>query len=708
MVCIGINGFGRIGKIVFLQLIQQNANIVAVNIPDFDITNIESYLKNDSIHKYDTTFDINIISNDRFSINGKTIILLNSRDAKKLNWREYGINYVIDATGVYLTYERAQDHNVDYFIMCAPAKDNTPSFMVYGNHNKYKGQRIVNNVSCTSNALIPILKILNDNYSIKEGNFITVHSTTSSQQSVDTVKFKNRTCRSLFNNIIPHTTGASKSINKILPELQGKIHGTSVRVPISNVSYIDLNVTLNHDVSFQELINKLKTYDCVEINESKFNTSSDFMTTNCPCIIDKEASMSMQKNQFKLSIWYDNEWSYSYKITQLLYHMIKYNSENNNLYEKQYFIDNLKFKNKRVVLRLDWNVPIQGGIIQDYFRIKSTIKTIKFILSQDPKYTIIVSHLGRPKNNEKQYSFNSYIEQINSYLKENNINIQSVIDLKTKTFQDNKVYLLENIRFYKSETNKDDINYELDNHLYLNLGDIYINDAFASCHRDHMSITSPPKYKWGYGYLIKKEIECLSDITNNINNKKILAIMGGAKMDDKLPLLDNLSTKVDGIYIAGGNINSILKSEKYTRYINGLNNNKANIYLMSDGLCSNDLESTPKYSTIYDLEEDKYFFDIGMQSIVKLTELIDEYDIIFWNGTLGVVENDLYKHGSVSLINILMSKNKKIIIGGGDTACFANKFNHNFYYVSTGGGASLEYLSFGKLTGLSHLSNSVI
>ena len=182
--------------------------------------------------------------------------------------------------------------------------------------------------------------------------------------------------------------------------------------------------------------------------------------------------------------------------------------------------------------------------------------------------------------------------------------------------------------------------------------------------------------------------------------------MGGAKMDDKLPLLDNLSTKVDGIYIAGGNINSILKNEKYTRYVNCLGNNKANIYLMSDGLCSHDLESTPKYSTIYDLEDDKFFFDIGMQSIVKLTELIDEYDIIFWNGTLGVVENDLYKHGSVSLINILMSKNKKIIIGGGDTACFANKFNHNFYYISTGGGASLEYLSYGSLTGLSHLSNS--
>lgn len=703
MANIGINGFGRIGKIIFLQLIQQNANITTINVPDFDINNIETYLKNDSIHKYDRDFNITIINDNTFKINNKIITLLNSRNAKNLNWKQHGVNYVIDATGVYLTYEKAKEHNSDYFIMCAPAKDNTPSFMVHGNHEDYKGEHIVNNVSCTSNALIPILKIMNDNYSIKEGNFITVHSTTSSQQSVDTVKFKNRTTRSLFNNIIPHITGASKSIDKILPELSGKIHGTSVRVPVSNVSFIDLNVTLNENVSFDELIDKFKTHEHIQVSENPFNTSSDFMTTSCSCIIDKNASFAMQKNQFKLSIWYDNEWAYSYKVTQLLNHMIQYNNQHSNLHYNQYFIENIQFKQKRVILRLDWNVPIQNGKIQDFFRIKSTIKTIKFILSQNPKYIIIVSHLGRPKNQEDQYSYKTYLNDINDYLKNVNLEIYSVIDLHKETFTDNKIYLLENIRFYNCETCVNDINYDTHKNKYLTLGDIYLNDAFASCHRDHMSITAPPISKWGYGYLIKREIECLSDITNNINNKKILAIMGGAKMDDKLPLLDNLSKKVDGIYIAGGNINSILKDDKYTRYINDLNNNKANVYLMSDGLCSDNITSTPKYKTIYDLEPDEWFFDIGMQSIVKLNELIDEYDVIFWNGTLGVVENDLYKHGSVSLINILMSKNKQIIIGGGDTACFTNKFNHNFYYVSTGGGASLEYLSYSSLIGLSYI-----
>ena len=254
MNAIGINGFGRIGKIVFLQLIDANANVVAINVPDFDIGNLDTYLRCDSNHHYPLKWDIEIIDGETFSINGRSIKLLNSRSAKSLNWRKHGVNYVIDATGVYLTQESAQEHNVDYLIMCAPAKDNTPSFMVGGNHEKYNGERVVSNVSCTSNAIIPCLKALNDEFGIEDANFITVHSATASQQCVDTVKFKNRTSRSLFNNIIPHTTGASKAIYAILPELKGKVHGTSVRVPTSNVSMIDLNVRLKKDCDLSTVL----------------------------------------------------------------------------------------------------------------------------------------------------------------------------------------------------------------------------------------------------------------------------------------------------------------------------------------------------------------------------------------------------------------------------------------------------------------------
>lgn len=711
MVGIGINGLGRIGKLVFLQLIANNANIKAINVPDFDVKNLETYLTYDSVHNLDQNIRVVVEDDNTICVNGRSIKLLNCRDATKLNWRSYDVNYVIDATGVYLTEEKAKEHDCDYLIMCAPAKDDTPSFMVYGNHEKYDGERIVNNVSCTSNSIIPILKQLHHHFEIKEANFITIHSTTASQQTVDTVKFKNRTSRSIFNNIIPHTTGASKAIYKILPELEGKIHGTSVRVPVSNVSLIDLNVTVEKDCDLGEVLSTLDTYESIEVDDNKFKISCDYNTTTCPSIIDKKACMEMQKNQFKLSIWYDNEYSYSNKVTKLLQHMIEYNQPSDQTLSKKYFLENNNFSNKRVVLRLDWNVPTKDYTITDYFRIMSTVKTIQYILAQNPKYILIVTHMGRPTSKEDMHvSFYSYLEQINKVLREqlgkDIVLIDSMMNtVKTKlvldSAQQNSLFLLDNIRFIPEETSKT-AKYESVKEIYLNLGDIFVNDAFGCSHRGHLSITAPLENpsKWCYGYLIQDEISALSDILHNSDGKKVLAIMGGAKMDDKLPILDNLSTKIDGIYIAGGNINGILKQEKYASYITSIRNNKATIHLMDDGLCSEDLNGEAEYCTSENLPENKFFFDIGMQSISKLVGMLSDYDIIFWNGTLGVVENKLYKQGSITLMKSLMTCKKKVIIGGGDTGAFANTFSHNLYYVSTGGGASLEYLSHGKLVGL--------
>ncbi len=419
--------------------------------------------------------------------------------------------------------------------------------------------------------------------------------------------------------------------------------------------------------------------------------------------------MQMQKNQFKLSIWYDNEWSYANKVMLLLNHMIRYNAENSKEYEKKYFLTNKEITRKRVVLRLDWNVPTKDHVIQDFFRMESTLKTINAIMAKDPKYLLIVSHLGRPKGRDESLSFAHLMEQINGKLGpqigDKTVRLlSSGISEETKatlaSCHSQSIFLLDNIRFYAEETKKNDT-FDSVRDIYMSLGDVFINDAFACSHRDHLSITAPMKGDWGYGYLIQKEVNCLSAITKNINNEKVLAVMGGAKMDDKLPLLETLSKRVDGIYIAGGNINSILKEPKYMTFFEKLKRSgKAKIYLMMDGLSSESLDGTPGYQLCDQLPESQSFFDIGMQSIVHLTTLIDEYDAVFWNGTLGVVESALYKHGSTALVNTLMQKKKKVIIGGGDTACFVNRFPHEFYYVSTGGGASIDFLSNETLVGL--------
>jgi glyceraldehyde 3-phosphate dehydrogenase len=328
MVNVGINGFGRIGKCVFLQLLEcKHINVTAINIPDFDISYFEHYLHIDSNHCYKKEWDISVISKNQIKINGNIITILNSRDARDLDWKAHLVSYLIDATGVYLTTEKAKEHRVENFIMCAPPKDNTPQFMVNGNEEKYNGEKIISNASCTSNSIVPVLKFLNYNYGIINGNFNTIHAATASQKTTDTIKMDKRTCRSIFNNIIPHSTGASKSIGKILPELDGKLIGSAVRVPISNVSLINLNIRLEKETTLEQILIEMEKTNYIKIEKKQFMVSSDFMTTICPSIIDTNGSMNLHDNQFKIMIWYDNEWSYSNKIIQLLETMISFNND---------------------------------------------------------------------------------------------------------------------------------------------------------------------------------------------------------------------------------------------------------------------------------------------------------------------------------------------------------------------------------------------
>ena len=593
--------------------------------------------------------------------------------------------------------------------MCAPPKDNSPQFVYNVNHELYNGEKIISNASCTTNCISPVLKFLDEKYTILNANFTTIHATTASQNTIDTNRFKNRTSRSIINNIIPHSTGASKSITKLLPQLENKIKGTSLRIPVSNVSIVDLNVKLNKNVSFDELMSEINNCSYLELNDKSL-VSSDFNTSENPSIVDKNASLDLGNNEFKLMIWYDNEWSYSSQVIKLLETIIQKNEyiKNNDIIEKN-FIENADVQNKNIIMRVDWNIPYNSTNykINDDFRITSSLKTIKYLLNKDINRLLIITHLGRPKDeNDTKYSLKHFLSQFQTYFEdeikflERGIHNDSLDELNKN---EHKIYLCENIRFHKEET-KFNNDSEVTS-IFNQMGDVFINDAFGCLHRKHMSICGFLGEKY-YGYLIQKEVNSLKLLINNINNEKILSIVGGGKIDDKLKLLEKLSLKVDGIYIAGGNINSILKEEKYMNYVNELKKNKSEIYLMNDGLASNDLVSSSNYYSRDDLPSDKNFFDIGMKSIIELNEIINNYDIIFWNGTLGVVENDLYKYGSDTLIQLLMKSNKKIIIGGGDTACFVNKFNHNFYYVSTGGGASIDYISNGNLVGLDYIINN--
>tara|TARA_B100001094_G_scaffold321436_1_gene369161 strand:- start:27575 stop:28588 length:1014 start_codon:yes stop_codon:yes gene_type:complete len=326
MINIGINGFGRIGKSILHQaLTNNNIKIKSINFPGFKIDRIASYINHDSFHKTNP-LNIEILDEENININEQKIQLLDNRNPEIHMWKKTDSNYVFETTGKFLTTSKALEHNSDYFIMCAPSKDDTPQYLYNGNHSKYVGEHIISNSSCTTNCIVPLIKILDDNYSIENCNFITIHAATASQNILDGPHLKKRSHRSTFNNIIPATTGASKSAIKILPHLKGKIYGTSVRIPTGNVSMVDMNVTLQKGDSLENILDVLRNNEQIIVSDDPYLVSSDFMTSTNPTIVDSSACMNIGKNQYKFTIWYDNEWSYSAQALRMLEHMYCFNN----------------------------------------------------------------------------------------------------------------------------------------------------------------------------------------------------------------------------------------------------------------------------------------------------------------------------------------------------------------------------------------------
>jgi len=314
---IGINGFGRIGKCVFLQLLwDPTIEIAAINALNLRTSNFEEYIKHDSVHRYPQNFQVEVIDSQKIKINHHTIILLSDREAKNLHWKSYNIDYVIDATGSYLTQDACRQHDVNYVIISAPATDETKTFVYGVNHEDYLGESIISAASCTTNAICPALKIIDDHFHLKNASFTTIHSTTASQSTVDILRG-----RSIFNNIIPHSTGANAAIAKILPNLSCTVPGTSMRIPISNVSLIDLTFEVDQPFSYDSLIKIIKEsnyYDILyQINQLNL-VSCDFLTTTTPTICDFHSSVKISDHKMKLMIWYDNEWAYSAQLIRLL------------------------------------------------------------------------------------------------------------------------------------------------------------------------------------------------------------------------------------------------------------------------------------------------------------------------------------------------------------------------------------------------------
>ena len=328
---IGINGFGRIGRLVFRvlenrRLNGENIEINAINDPFIDIDYLKYLLENDTVHGH-VNYNIKITSTNEICVNNKSIQLISEKNPINIKWNQLNVDYVIESTGVFTTLETASKHidaGAKKVIITAPSA-NAPMYVMGVNNEKYTSdQNIISNASCTTNCLAPLAKIIDDKFGIIEGLMTTIHSLTATQKTVDGPSGKDwRAGRCAGSNIIPASTGAAKAVGKVIPNLENKLTGMAFRVPTNNVSVVDLTVRLKQSTKLQNIIEVIKDKSKLEFKGILDYTdqplvSSDFIGNSNSSILDIQSCIQLNDNFFKIISWYDNEWGYSNRVVDLL------------------------------------------------------------------------------------------------------------------------------------------------------------------------------------------------------------------------------------------------------------------------------------------------------------------------------------------------------------------------------------------------------
>ena len=331
---IAINGFGRIGRCAARIILERNfagedVELVAFN--DTATRDMTRYLlKYDSVHG-EFKHDVRIIDDGHIEVDGKKIRVFSTRDLNELNYADYGVDVVLECTGKFLTTEKCEPYlarGVKKVVMSAPAKDDTPTFVVGVNDDKYAGEAIISNASCTTNGLAPVAKVLDEKFGIQKALMTTIHAYTHGQSLVD-VKAKDfRRSRAAALNIAPTTTGAAKAIAKVLPQLNGKMHGQAVRVPVANVSMVDLTVILGKSASAEDINAAFReaadgSMKGILLVDDDSRVSSDFCTSSYSSIVASDTTQVICGDMVKIFAWYDNEWGYSHRLIDLALRAVK-------------------------------------------------------------------------------------------------------------------------------------------------------------------------------------------------------------------------------------------------------------------------------------------------------------------------------------------------------------------------------------------------
>jgi glyceraldehyde 3-phosphate dehydrogenase len=760
MVKVAINGFGRIGRQVVGAMAEKGVlgkelDVVAVVDVSTDADYFAYQLKFDSVHgrfKGTVTTEKSkpeLKENDIIVVNGNKIRCLPAaKDLSLLPWKELGVDIVIESTGAFTEADAARGHlaaGAKKVMISAPGKGVDVKTIVVGvNDDEYVAAKhhIVSNASCTTNCLAPVVHVLlKEGIGIESGLMTTIHAYTATQKTVDGPSKKDwRGGRAAAVNIIPSSTGAAKAVGEVLPATKGKLTGMSFRVPTPDVSVVDLTFRAERDTSIEEIDKLFKNAAATYMKgvlgvTTEENVSTDFIHDDHSSIYDSKATLENnlkgEKRFFKVVSWYDNEWGYSVRCVDLALKMAKAGFDQKLVIKS---VDDVELAGKRVFIRVDFNVPMDGEKITDDFRIVSALPTIKKAIAAGAK-VVLASHLGRPaeKGYEKEFSLAPVCARLSELLGKKVVFVPDCVgeaaEKAVAGLANGDVALLENLRFYPGEATND----EKFAKKLAALADVYVNDAFGTSHRDAASMTGVPKLLKGgvAGYLVKKEVDVIHAALKN-PARPFVAVLGGAKVSDKVAVIKNLLSLVDEVVIGGAmaytfmkaaglatgssRVETVVSDKKGTKDVlkmakDILDIAKAKgkkIVLPVDHVVVQKVEAGAASKVVETLEDGWMGVDIGPKTRELYAKIIGEAKTVIWNGPMGIFEMKGFDEGTKVVAKAFADATAKgavTIVGGGDSAAAIKQFGYDtkVTHVSTGGGASLEMMEGKFLPGVAAL-----